>query len=67
MLAQQVEQANIAVKKETPVFSVIDPVKVPLSKSSPNIGKNLFFSLIVGGLIVVMIITGKIVLFQLKQ
>jgi uncharacterized protein involved in exopolysaccharide biosynthesis len=67
MLAQQVEQANIAVKKETPVFSVIDPVKVPLSKSSPNIGKNLFFSLIVGGLIVVMIITGKIVLFQIKH
>jgi uncharacterized protein involved in exopolysaccharide biosynthesis len=35
-LAQQLEQARIKVKEETPVFSIIKPVMVPLEKSKPN-------------------------------
>jgi uncharacterized protein involved in exopolysaccharide biosynthesis len=35
-LAQQLEQAEISVKEDTPVFSVVKPVTVPLKKSKPN-------------------------------
>jgi len=35
-LAKQLEQAKIQVKKETPVFSVIEPVTIPSEKSRPN-------------------------------
>ena len=35
-LGKQVEQAKIQVKKETPVFSVIEPVTIPSEKSKPK-------------------------------
>lgn len=35
-LATQLEQAKIKVKEETPVFTVLDPVKIPVSKSKPK-------------------------------
>ena len=35
-LAKQVEQARIQVSKDTPIFTIIDPVVVPNQKSSPN-------------------------------
>ena len=35
-LAQQVEQTRLSVKKETPAFTVIEPVKVPVEKSAPR-------------------------------
>lgn len=35
-LAKQLEQAKIQVKKDTPVFTVIQPVTVPIVKSKPN-------------------------------
>lgn len=35
-LAQQYEQAQIKVKEDTPVFSIIKPVTVPLEKSKPK-------------------------------
>lgn len=35
-LAQQLEQAQIKVKEDTPVFSTIKPVVVPIEKSKPN-------------------------------
>lgn len=35
-LAKQVEQARIQVSKDTPAFSVIQKVTVPIQKSSPN-------------------------------
>ena len=37
-LAKQKEQAAIQVSKDTPIFSVIDPVVVPKEKTSPNRG-----------------------------
>lgn len=48
-LAEQVQQAKIAVKKETPAFSIIEPVRVPFEKSYPKRSLWLFFGL-VGGL-----------------
>jgi uncharacterized protein involved in exopolysaccharide biosynthesis len=35
-LAKQLEQAQIKVKEDTPVFSTIKPVSIPLEKSKPN-------------------------------
>lgn len=35
-LATQVEQARLKVNKDTPVFTTIQPVTIPFSKSSPN-------------------------------
>lgn len=35
-LAQQVEQTRLTVKKETPAFSVLEPVKIPVEKSEPR-------------------------------
>lgn len=35
-LAMQMEQARIKVKEDTPVFSVIEKVSVPIEKSKPN-------------------------------
>jgi uncharacterized protein involved in exopolysaccharide biosynthesis len=35
-LAKQKEQAAIQLSKDTPTFSVLDPVKVPKEKTGPN-------------------------------
>jgi uncharacterized protein involved in exopolysaccharide biosynthesis len=35
-LAKQVEQAKLQVSKNTPVFSVIDPISIPSEKSGPG-------------------------------
>jgi len=46
-LAQQLEQTRLTVKKETPAFTIIEPVKIPLEKSEPRrLFILLFFSLI---------------------
>lgn len=36
-LAKQVEQSKLQVSKDTPIFSVIQPVTVPSERSSPNL------------------------------
>lgn len=35
-LSQQLEEDKIRVQKDTPVFSVLQPISVPLAKSKPN-------------------------------
>jgi uncharacterized protein involved in exopolysaccharide biosynthesis len=47
-LATQLEQAKIKVKEETPVFTILEPVKVPIEKAKPNIKLFLFISLFLG-------------------
>lgn len=55
-LAQQLEQAKIKVQEETPVFNVLEPVKVPLEKSKPRRGIIVsivtLFSIFVGILLI---------------
>jgi uncharacterized protein involved in exopolysaccharide biosynthesis len=48
-LAEQKEQAEIAVKKDTPAFSVIEPVKVPIEKSAPKRSLIMVVSVFLGG------------------
>ena len=35
-LAKQVEQARIQVSKDTPIFTIIDPVVIPNQRTSPK-------------------------------
>ena len=47
-LAQQLEQTKIKVQEETPVFNVLEPVKVPLEKSSPKRGLIVIITCMIG-------------------
>ncbi len=66
-LAQQLEQAKISVKEQTPVFTVLEPSKVPDEKSSPRRGLILVVSFILGGFIGIGLIFGKIMWDKLKE
>lgn len=58
-LAKQLEQAKIQVKKETPVFTIIEPVTVPSEKSKPNRSMILAIWIFLGGIIGIGIVFGK--------
>lgn len=47
-LASQVEQAKIQLKKETPVFTILEPVRVPEDKSKPLKSLILLVSIMLG-------------------
>jgi hypothetical protein len=47
-LARQREQAGIKVKEDTPTFTVVEPVTVPIEKSAPRRGFILGVSLFLG-------------------
>ncbi len=66
-LAQQLEQAKIAVKEETPVFTVLEPAKVPNEKSSPKKKIILLVCVLLGGFIGLGVIFGKLVWFNIKN
>ena len=61
-LAQQWEQAKIKVKEETPIFTVLEPAIVPDEKSAPNKKLILVVSILLGGMIGVGVILGKIII-----
>jgi uncharacterized protein involved in exopolysaccharide biosynthesis len=65
-LAQQLEQAQIQVKEDTPVFSIIKPVTVPIEKSKPNRPMILIIWTFLGGIIAVGWIFGKQFLATVK-
>lgn len=66
-LAQQREQAEIAVKKETPAFSVIEPVKVPIEKSAPRRSLILVVSVFLGGFLGVMLVFARMLWGKLRE
>lgn len=65
-LAKQLEQAKIQVAKDTPVFTIVEPVAVPTEDAGPSGAKTLaiwvFLGLIVGG----GIVYGKTALASVK-
>ncbi len=65
-LAQQLEQAQIKVKEDTPVFSIVKPVTVPIEKSKPNRPLILIIWTFLGGIIGVGWIFGKQFLATVK-
>lgn len=66
-LAQQLEQARIAVKRETPVFNVIEPVTIPLEKSSPRRALILVVSLFLGGFLGVGLVLGLLIFGNVRR
>jgi uncharacterized protein involved in exopolysaccharide biosynthesis len=57
-LAEQVEQAKIAVKKQTPAFSIIEPVRVPSEKSFPKRSVFVIMGFLIGFFVGVVGIIG---------
>ncbi|AGA80585.1 GNVR domain-containing protein [Echinicola vietnamensis] len=57
-LAKQLEQAKLQVSKDTPVFSVIDPITVPAEKSAPKRSMILVVFVVLGLVISLGIILG---------
>ncbi len=60
-LATQLEQAKIKVKEETPVFTVLEPVKVPVEKSKPDRPITIIITIIIG----LTLISLKLILVRL--
>jgi uncharacterized protein involved in exopolysaccharide biosynthesis len=58
-LAKQLEQSLIKVEENTPVFSIIQDVVVPIKKSKPRRTFILMISLILGGVAGVIIVFGR--------
>jgi uncharacterized protein involved in exopolysaccharide biosynthesis len=65
-LAQQIEQAQIKVKEDTPVFSIVKPVTVPIEKSKPNRPLIMIIWTFLGGVLVIGWISGKQFLQTIK-
>lgn len=66
-VAQQLEQARIKVQEETPLFKVLEPVQVPLSKSEPNVELIIIMYLFGGFFIGFSIVISRILYLQLKH
>jgi LPS O-antigen subunit length determinant protein (WzzB/FepE family) len=58
-LAKELESQKIQVEEDTPVFTVIEPVSVPIDKASPNRPLILIIWTIFGGIIGVGMVFGK--------
>jgi uncharacterized protein involved in exopolysaccharide biosynthesis len=58
-LAKQLEQARIKVKEDTPVFSVIEEVVMPVKKSKPNRAMLLIVWVFLGGILGIGWVFGK--------
>ena len=66
-LAEQKEQAEIAVKKDTPAFSIIEPVKVPIEKSAPKRSIIMVISVFLGGFIGIGLVFGGMIWGKMKE
>ena len=65
-LASQLELARIQVKEDTPILTVIEPVTVPIEKSSPNRPLILFMGFFLGAILGVGVVFGKGLLADMK-
>lgn len=66
-LAQQLEQARIKVKEDTPLFSIIQPVTVPHEKSTPGGILILMVWFLLGGIAGTGWVIGKYLLIPAKK
>jgi LPS O-antigen subunit length determinant protein (WzzB/FepE family) len=66
-LAKQLETQHIQVKEDTPVFTILNPVNVPVKKSQPKRTMILIIFTFLGGILSVCIILGKFFLSDLKR
>jgi len=66
-LAKQLEQAKIQVKKDTPVFTVVEPVTIPTERSKPNRPMILIVWILLGSIVGIGIVYGKQSISGIKQ
>ncbi|MRT94862.1 GNVR domain-containing protein [Ancylomarina sp. 16SWW S1-10-2] len=66
-LAKQLETQKIQVKEDTPVFTIIDPVSVPLDKSKPKRPMILIIWIFLGGIVGVGMVFGKEFFASIKK
>jgi uncharacterized protein involved in exopolysaccharide biosynthesis len=65
-LAKQLETQKIQVKEDTPVFTVLKPVSVPMEKSKPKRPLILIIWTFLGGILGVASVFGKVYFDELK-
>lgn len=65
-LAKQLETQKIQVKEDTPVFTILKPVSVPIKKSKPNRPLTLVIFTFLGGIVGVGMVFGKEFLGSVK-
>ncbi|MGQ7871146.1 Wzz/FepE/Etk N-terminal domain-containing protein [Sunxiuqinia sp. sy24] len=66
-LAKQLEQAQIKVKEDAPVLTIVEPVRIPLQKSKPNRPMILIIWTFLGGIIGVSLIFGRQFLSSIRE
>ena len=66
-LAKQLESAQIQVKEETPLFSIIQPISIPTESSKPNRKMILFIWVFLGGIVGVGWVFGKEYLKDIRK
>ncbi|MCX6236021.1 MAG: Wzz/FepE/Etk N-terminal domain-containing protein [Bacteroidia bacterium] len=66
-LAKKLEQAKITVKEETPVFTIVKPVSVPIEKSTPNRPLILAISAFIGLIVGTVLVLGKDFMIQTRD
>jgi len=66
-LAGQLEQAKIQVKRDTPAFTIVEPVTVPIEKSKPRRTMILIIGVFLGGVVGSGLIYVNTFLFKLKK
>ncbi|WP_372755453.1 Wzz/FepE/Etk N-terminal domain-containing protein [Labilibaculum sp.] len=66
-LAKQLETQKIQVKEDTPVFTIIEPVSVPIEKSKPKRPMILIIWTFLGGIVGVGMVFGKEFLASIKE
>ncbi len=66
-VAKQLETQKIQVKEDTPVFTIIEPVVVPLTRSKPNRLMILIVWTFLGGIVGVGFVFGKQLLDSIKE
>ena len=66
-LAKKLETQQIQVKEDTPVFTIIKPVSLPIRKSKPNRPFILFVSAFIGLVTGLSVVFGKLFFKELKE
>ena len=66
-LAKQLEQAKIQVAKDTPVFTIVEPVTIPTEDAGPSGLKTLIIWIFLGMMIGAGLVYGKTTLSNVKK
>lgn len=66
-MAKQLEQSKLQVSKDTPIFSIINPVSIPTNKSAPNRFLIFFGFTFFGFVIALILVFTKNILVSLRE